>query len=583
MAVAAVKSHWWNVLLFAAAAGVIFSLLPRHEPWFDEAQGWLLARDAGVKDLIFKYMRYEGQPGLWHLILVLPAKLGLPYKSANVISGLAALAGLAVFLRFAPLPWPLKVLVPFTYFAVYQYAVIARSYALVPLLLYLTAAIYPTRLARPYLWAGLMILLSHSTLHGALIAIALYAVYAFDVAKSWRTGKEGRASSAPTGGGGAFGGGGAARRRAQVIAAGAFAASLAFIVLQLWPPSDLTFAPGWIFSPKEVAIKSISMMTHAMTRQVFVAAAVVAVSAWWFLRRGVFLAYALPTAALLALFGVKWGNLWHEGLLFFVWVFALWLSFIPTGGTGGTGPSEVQGTLDLPERGIRRLMAAAGAIAARAARPAMVAAALVVCLIQVRWAGASLFADYYNAYSAGGEVAAYIKARRIEGERIYMTGCHSVGILPYFQKNIFANYNSGRPPCFWRWSTANATGKDLDGVLAGRPDVIIMGLKFPRDEETYRRMQWMIMRRGLRYRFVARFDARLVWKTGLGEKDSFAVFERNPSRDYFGRRTYVCQSLIRALGGLRSRCRLFAAGTAGDAEGAKASSSAARPDRQQER
>jgi hypothetical protein len=48
-------------------------LVTRHEPWFDEAQAWLLARDTAPLTLVTDALRYEGSPGLWHLTLTLTA------------------------------------------------------------------------------------------------------------------------------------------------------------------------------------------------------------------------------------------------------------------------------------------------------------------------------------------------------------------------------------------------------------------------------------------------------------------------------------------------------------------------------
>ena len=51
-----------------------------HEPWFDEAQSWAIARSGTIKEILFEIPHYEGHPPLWHLILVPFAKLGAPYE-----------------------------------------------------------------------------------------------------------------------------------------------------------------------------------------------------------------------------------------------------------------------------------------------------------------------------------------------------------------------------------------------------------------------------------------------------------------------------------------------------------------------
>ena len=57
-------------LLVPFCAAVIYALVVvlmvlHHEPWADEAQAWLLARDASLWDLWTRLMHYEGSPGIW--------------------------------------------------------------------------------------------------------------------------------------------------------------------------------------------------------------------------------------------------------------------------------------------------------------------------------------------------------------------------------------------------------------------------------------------------------------------------------------------------------------------------------------
>ena len=51
-----------------------------HEPWFDEAQAYVVARDASLHDILFYLPHYEGHPPLWHLILKAALIFGLPYE-----------------------------------------------------------------------------------------------------------------------------------------------------------------------------------------------------------------------------------------------------------------------------------------------------------------------------------------------------------------------------------------------------------------------------------------------------------------------------------------------------------------------
>jgi hypothetical protein len=113
--------------VFGLYAGLLAAGIHQHEPWFDEAQAWLLARDSRLLDLINIHLRYEGSPGLWHLILSPVAQSGFPYASLNRIGALFAMFGVANFLLYAPFPLFIRILFPFSYFMLYQYAIVARS------------------------------------------------------------------------------------------------------------------------------------------------------------------------------------------------------------------------------------------------------------------------------------------------------------------------------------------------------------------------------------------------------------------------------------------------------------------------
>src|SRR4051812_40575150 len=70
-------SAWAWAPALAAWCALVAWVLPLHEPWFDEAQAWLIARDATLWEILGR-MSYEGSPPLWHLLLAPLAKAGAP-------------------------------------------------------------------------------------------------------------------------------------------------------------------------------------------------------------------------------------------------------------------------------------------------------------------------------------------------------------------------------------------------------------------------------------------------------------------------------------------------------------------------
>ena len=51
-------------LIFAAYAVLLIVIACFHEPWYDEAEAWQMARGASIHDLLFYIPHYEGHPSL---------------------------------------------------------------------------------------------------------------------------------------------------------------------------------------------------------------------------------------------------------------------------------------------------------------------------------------------------------------------------------------------------------------------------------------------------------------------------------------------------------------------------------------
>src|SRR5207302_6633519 len=119
--------------LYCAVLAVV---LPAHEPWSDEAQAWLLARDNSTWELIRHRLHYEGAPALWHLLIKAFQHAHGTFSGFGWFGAAFSIVGVYVFLRWSPFPAIIRALLPFTYFIQYQYAVIARSYVLFPLLVF---------------------------------------------------------------------------------------------------------------------------------------------------------------------------------------------------------------------------------------------------------------------------------------------------------------------------------------------------------------------------------------------------------------------------------------------------------------
>lgn len=448
-------------------------VISRHEPWFDEAQAWLIARESSLAEL-FRILPYEGQPGLWHLLLMLPART-LPYEAINWISGLFATLGVWVFLRRSPFPTPLKVLIPFTYFLFYQYGVVARNYALLPLVLFAVAAVWPQRHDRPGRFAALLFVLANTSTHGFIVAGVFLAIFAVEELA------EARRSSRRPG-------------RGHVVAVGVTGLALGVVALAMLPPADRTFASDGQQQGDLVdrLAGAAGMLNNALADNLLLLPLILAASVWFFHRRGVLHLWLLPTAALMAFFGLVHRAPWHEGVLFLVWIFAFWVA--------------LQREREEDDRGRQVRLAALGALA-------------VVCLFQVSWAVRTAVLDFNNPYSGSEELAAYLKETGVEGKRVFGFHWASFAVNPYFEDNLFENYNPPGKPAYWLWSKRNHMVQDFQLIEALQPDYLIFPVKIPGSEaEAAEALP--------SYRQKAVFWGSLYWKGRILQPEVYILFER---------------------------------------------------------
>ncbi len=174
------KKYWLEFLALVLYAVLIFIGIFHHEVWRDEAQAWLIARDLNPLQIL-NQMHYEGSPALWHLFNYPLAHFGLPIFSMQLLNGLFSLVAAGLILFFSPWPRPLKLAVIFSYYFIYEYPVIARSYMLAVLILFSLAAMYKKRFDRPFLYAIFIFLLSNTIVHFYLPAIVLGAWFIYDL------------------------------------------------------------------------------------------------------------------------------------------------------------------------------------------------------------------------------------------------------------------------------------------------------------------------------------------------------------------------------------------------------------------
>ena len=150
-----------------------------HESWSDEAQAWLIARDLNFIE-IFKQMVYEGHSCFWHLVLVPFAKLRVPYEIINYVSFALVSIGVWLIITKSPFNKIIKVIIIFSAPFLYYHSVIARCYALIPMILCWIAIYYPKRGQKRYIYCILLALLANTHLIMIPVSGILILEYIYD-------------------------------------------------------------------------------------------------------------------------------------------------------------------------------------------------------------------------------------------------------------------------------------------------------------------------------------------------------------------------------------------------------------------
>ena len=422
------------------AAWVIWVGL-HHEAWFDEMQAWLLARDNSFGTLIGYYARYEGTPGLWHAILWVAARAGLPFGAIWMLSAGIAIGAAAIVLWRAPFPLPLRIGLLASYFFGYQYSVVARGYCLDLLLLPIAAILFADRVRRPLGYALVIGLIAninaYSFLASGLLGLELFA----RLVLARRLG-DGRA-----------------------LAALALAGGLGlFAMWTAWQPADngfmnqvtrmkplgsaLVFVANGLFDRitpwAGTHQNGVEVLLGMLLSAVFLGVVVRLVLAGR--DRAVML--AMPVA-MIVFSGAVLASAWHGGVLFMLVIFVLWTQW-----HNPVGPRT---------------------------RTVVVAALALLEIAQGMQTVRSGIYDIGHDYSAGRPAAAAVMAWRSAhpGARIAAYGGQSFETQPWLPYNVYANYHDAAPnPQFVRWNKdetwhALPHPPEWNALLATRPDAVL--------------------------------------------------------------------------------------------------------------
>lgn len=408
-------------------------IVPFHEPWAGEAQAWQIARSLSLSQLLHGALRYEGTPGLWHLLLHVLARLHVSYTGMHWVCAALATASTALLLFRSPFPLALRISLPFTFFLAFQFAVVARSYVLVPPLLFAMAALWK----RSTLWIALILgLLGNIAFHAFAISIGFAMLYALEARSGLRRLQRPLAS--------------------VLLLLMLYAAA---ICIALPSPADLSFHtpldhPSFHVLARLAPLVFCDYLLLSVTQHLLLALVILtAVLASVALCLGV--RYLIPVTVLAAAASGLYFNFWHIGLLIPTLIATFWIGwdrFIAS-------PRDLR-------------------------RAAVVVASAAWIGLHLAWTVYALHFDRTRAYAPDAAAARMLAPFVAAGVPLAVTtgnantsAFYSVALAPYFDHPIFRN----EPLPYWRWSNNDHTDAQYDAALAQHPGIVVVIASAPGD------------------------------------------------------------------------------------------------------
>ena len=373
---------------------IILSILigSHHEPWADEAQSWLIARDASIGEIIWNIARYEGTFPLWFLILKLFIICGLQYKYLYMVSIFISSVGLWVFLNKTNLPIYIKILFPFNFYIFYQYNIVARSYSLLFLAFSFWLVTYKRRFSNPLKYISTLIFFSFISMHGMVISLGFALLFFVELFKKQKI-----------------------KDNVKYI----------ILICTIWLVEVIILLPSKDLYMSVLALYNIKEMFIFIINEIFIInnfssliynVICIFFIMWIFIcnlrkNRDTCIVFCITFIFMIIVRVVSH----HLGILFFIIMFGYLENF------------ETQTKIS------KKIF-------------------VLILLFYSIFSIISSFNDIKWQYSGSKEMAQYLKTIEYEEKLIYAFGYHNVSVLPYFDKEIFDNW---KDMTYYKWKITN--------------------------------------------------------------------------------------------------------------------------------
>ena len=384
-----------TILVFILFAVLALVGGANHEPWADEAQSWIIARDASVGEIVWDISRYEGTFPLWFLTIKLFINLGLQYEYFFIIPIIISCIGLLVFLKGVEAPKFVKVLLPFTYYVLYQYTIIARSYSFLFLALSLWAIYYKERMNKKFAYVLTLIFISTISMHGMVISGMLGIIYIIELIKEKKT-------------------------KQSLLSIICLVLAWGVEIIILIPRADLYMNINMIHTLKDAALAIVSVIFSGITwyEQLYIGTGIILFVILALMLIKLKRLDAIITIVCLSFFMALVRLLHHHlGIISLFLMFSIIVNY---------------DELKSKYKHFEKLF-------------------IITLIIYISFTGISIINDFNGNYSGAKQMAIYIEENDIDEEEIYRFGYVQVALLPYFEGNLFANTSK----TIYEWKESN--------------------------------------------------------------------------------------------------------------------------------
>ena len=429
-------------IVFAAfvCMGVFAGL--HHEPWADEAQSWLIARDNNNLIDLLKAVKYEGTLPTWHLINKAFQLAGLDYDHMFVIPLVFSAIGV-ILLFFTDAPLWSKIMLPFSFFVVYQNSVVARQYAMVFPAMMLIVIFYRKRFDVPVRYHLALFLLAITSSFGVVISCS-FMLWDFIIMLKKR-----------------FEGPAYKKYLLPFFGTGIVILVMSYLSL---PPDDCSTALNKYSLSKNATNALLFNIENTALRYIFLAL-MLALFVYYF--RRILIQALVMTAPLIIFMAVVYQREWHMTYLFFLLVSLLMI---------------FRDDFKKTERPFEK-------------SANVLANIMVIMLLAVQCAAGvySVYYEHQHAYSPAKEIAEFLRPYAGEGAVIDREGFNAIALSPYYDQPLYTNDTCGKAYFIWSYNVPN------DKLTKEYPDVFVTFRyyeKFGQDYDVYKFDSHMIFKFG---------------------------------------------------------------------------------------